>query len=242
MADNHQRQSKPLGFFWWLLQKGTFEAGLGLALLIVCIWQLWDGAFNLFYSGLLIAGVMLIARAYKKYTHIEKEQFPNEVGAENIKSCAELKRQLFERTRYSCLTESADPFNSNLRENAQQWSQKRLFDFMFNDLGEAEWFNLWLVYSTILDDEFMICWPLSDNAISKGKDRILLTNKRLVVFTAEKPSHIEREILLSDVAMYKVLENGKLYDVTIQSGSGDHLKILQLRNCPPEERVRALLG
>jgi hypothetical protein len=169
------------------------------------------------------------------------EQIPNKIEIGHSRSYAELKRQLFDRTRFSFLTESANPTNSNLREIAQQWSQKRFFGFVLKEIETTKWFNLWLEYSTIHDDEFMVYWPLSDKAISNGKDRILLTNKRLVVFTTEKSSLIKREFLLSDVAKYKVVESCKLYDVTIETRSGDHLEILRLSNFPSEERVSALL-
>ena len=113
-------------------------------------------------------------------------------------------------------TLSSDPFNRILRETVQQWSQKRVFDFMLMDVRKAQWFNLWLEHTNIIDDEFMVYWLMSDNAISKGNDRILLNNKRLVVFTTEKALRIERESLLSNVAKYEVMKRDHLYDVIIQ--------------------------
>jgi hypothetical protein len=172
---------------------------------------------------------------------IEKEQTPIMIKTSSSRSYDKLIRQLFERTQNKLLTPPSDPFNSILRETVQQWSQKRVFGFMLMDLRKAQWFNLWLEHTNIIDDEFMVYWPMSDNAISKDNDRILLTNKRFVIFTTEKPLRIERESLLSNVAKYEVVEREHLYDVLIQFKSGDHLRILRAKSCPLEYRVKALL-
>ncbi|MEJ2284273.1 MAG: hypothetical protein P8X85_11840 [Desulfobacterales bacterium] len=134
------------------------------------------------------------------HAHIEKEQTPIMIEASNSQSYDKLIRQLFGRTQKKLLTLPSEPFNGSLRESVQQWSQKRVFDFMLMDIRKAQWFNLWLEHTNIFNDEFMVYWPMSDNAIPKDNDRILLTNKRFVIFTTEKPLRIEQESLLSNVA------------------------------------------
>ena len=64
------------------------------------------------------------------------------IKTSSSRSYDKLIRQLFERTRNKLLTLPSDPFNSILRETAQQWSQKRVSDFMLMDVRKAQWFNL----------------------------------------------------------------------------------------------------
>lgn len=76
------------------------------------------------------------------HAHIEKEQTPIMIKTSSSRSYDKLIRQLFERTRNKLLTLPSDPFNSILRETAQQWPQKRVSDFMLMDVRKAQWFNL----------------------------------------------------------------------------------------------------